>query len=227
MRNFITIIFLLCYGNAFSQNCEERFVDDMLAAYRNNNYLYVSALKENWPATYNRYYCGNGESLQQKCLVPEYSESMQFINICLVSGSKLGLKLNKGKGLLPKQEYLCYYDCNSLVFYSSLIISENKIVGTMSSIPNKRGCKYIFNDYDSIEEDDLFILLLDIKPDVVFRLSGQGNFITYYIKDKQLMAICSTALFDSSEEPYEILSYSECYEKYLKLPFFHFGNTKK
>ncbi len=84
---------------------------------------------------------------------------------------------------------------------------------------------YDYSDAENIATDTIYNILIEVQPDIAFRLSGQGNLIVYYIKDKRLMAICPTILTgNQSIEQFEILTYEECYEKYLKLPIFFFWN---
>ncbi|MCR5455373.1 MAG: hypothetical protein K6F33_10335 [Bacteroidales bacterium] len=222
---FIVIaISLSIASNIYAQNCIEHFVDNMLAAYSGNNAKLTIELRKNWPRVYTKTINNNGIYICSTKSAPAFSDTLSFINIGLVLGSKLGMKIDKGKRLLPKQDYLCYYDYNNVVFDESVVFCGDSLIGCINRFQSKNKCTYEFADRETILKDPIYRMLLDIRPDVAFRLSGHGTFILYYIKNRRLMAICSTQLSDNHLEPYEILTYEECYEKYLKQPVFYFGS---
>ncbi len=223
---FVVIaISLSIASNVCAQNCVEQFVDNMLAAYPANNAKLTTELIKNWPRVYKKVINYNGIYTSSTHKTPDYSDTLCYINIGVVLGSKTGMKINGSKGSLPKQDYLCYYDCNNIVFGESVIYSNKHIIGCIDKYKLKRKYQYEFNDYETITQDSLYRFLLDIQPDVTFRLAGQGNYIVYYIKDKQLMAICPPIMSNEKNAPYEILTYKECFEKYIKkVPWLYFSD---
>ena len=221
---FLTL-FLAITNLSLAQNCVEKFVENMLAAHPANNAKLLIELQNHWPVKYTKTVNINGISVNQTHNVPDYSDTLSYINIGVVLGSKTGMKIDGGECRLPKQDYLCYYDCNNIIFGESVIYSNNQIIGCIDKYKSKRKYQYDFYDYETISHDNLYRLLLDIQPDVTFRLAGQGNYIVYYIKDKQLMAICPPIMSDEKNPPYEILTYQECFEKYInKLPWLYFSD---
>lgn len=220
-KTILILLFAIIPTNLSAQECIERFVENMLAVHSETDAALSSELQKNWPTTYTK-------NVNNKIMydnVPKYSDTLRCINIGVVLGSKRGMKIDKGKGLLPKQDYLCYYDFNNVVFGESLLFYGNTIIGHINKLQYKRKCLYDYSDAETIANDTLYNILLGVQPDIAFRLSGQGNFIVYYIKDRQLMAICPTILTGNRTiVQYEILTYEKCYEKYLKLPIFYFWN---
>ena len=222
---FVVIaISLSIASNVCAQNCVEQFVDNMLAAYLTNDAKLTTELKKNWPRVYKKVINNNGIYTSSTHNTPVFSDTLSFINIGLVLGSKLGMKIDKGKRLLPKQDYLCYYDYNNVVFDKSVVFCGDSLIGCINRFQTKTKCIYEFTDSETIQDDQIYRILLDIQPDIAFRFSGHGTYILYYIKDRQLMAICSSSLSNNTLEPYEIMTYEECYEKYIKQPLFYFGS---
>ena len=220
----LILSFLMISTYLSAHNCVEQFVDNMLAAHPDNNAKLIIELQKHWPATFTKTVNINGTYVNETHNVPDYSDTLSFINIGVVLGSKTGMKINRGKCNLPKQDYLCYYDYNNVVFGESVIYSNNQIIGCIEKYKHKRKYLFKFSDYETISNDNLYRLLVNIKPDLTFRLAGQGNFIVYYIKDNQLMSICTQIMTTERNAPYEILSYKECFEKYIKSPLFYFSD---
>ena len=222
---FLSIFLFAIVQMSLAQNCEKQFVDNMLSAYPENNAKLLIELQKHWPTKYTKTVNINGINVNQTHSIPDYSDTLCYINIGVVLGSKTGMKIDGGKCHLPKQDYLCYYDCNNIIFGESVIYSNNQIIGCVDKYKSKRKYQYDFYDYETISHDNLYRLLLDIQPDVTFRLAGQGNYIVYYIKDKQLMAICAPLMANERNAPYEVLTYKDCFEKYVKkLPWLYFSD---
>ncbi len=220
-KTILILLFAIFSTNLSAQECIERFVENMIAVHSEKDAALSAELHKHWPTTYTK----NVNNKITYNIVPKYSDTLRCINIGVVLGSPMGMKIDKGKGLLPKHDYLCYYDCNNIVFGESLIFYGKTIIGHVNKLQFKRKCIYDYSDAETIATDTIYNILIEVQPDIAFRLSGQGNLIVYYIKDKRLMAICPTILTgNQSIEQYEILTYEECYEKYLKLPIFYFWN---